>query len=69
MEMGLSECLCMNVVSMNVSIVQKRKINAKRVAYGHQTFKKKKIIISSLVTRARSLESLMKGQNWFLKGQ
>jgi len=28
----------MNECRMNVSIVQKRKINAKRVAYGHQTF-------------------------------
>jgi hypothetical protein len=33
---------------MNVFIVQKRKINAKRVAYGHQTFKKKKKILTPL---------------------
>ncbi len=42
MEMGLSECLWMKDVWLYACIycTVKRKINAKRVAYGHQTFKK-----------------------------
>ncbi len=40
MEMGLNECLWINDVWM-YEYLYKRKINAKRVAYGHQTLKKK----------------------------